>query len=389
MRTRSRVTSSLVVVVTALLLVGASSRRAEACSCVVPTVENGYNNSTDVVTAAVSFGFRLGGTQYYFARVQRVFKGCLDADDWVVLKTPTDGAACGVDLSLRRYLLNAHADGQQFGLPALRIGLCGYNHLVSDLSEEDLAFLDGRTVCCGDECACADGSQPVQCFVDPCSVAPECSLGECVANYCGGCNAEFYNTTGDAVCGPGDSECFGDEDCSSGEWCRAAPPDGSIYECVPFVGDGERCNGFTTPWNYEQCEAGLTCDTPDFVADAPGICRGRCPSQGCGNQGYCAADGLCDDDGACERDVDCNLLGNDYAHIECVGHGVCDASGRCGWECGDPQCLDLGGYDFGACDALLGWGVENGVCAQLSGCSSGPFPLFETLDACVLACTAQ
>lgn len=389
MRTGSRVTYSFVLAVTSFILVGASSRAAEACSCLVPTVENSYNSSSDVVTAAVSFGFTIGGTQYYLARVQRTFKGCLAAGDWVVLRTPASSATCGVELTARRYLINGQEDGRQFGLPALRIGLCGYNQPVADLTERDLAFLDGRTVCCGDTCGCADGSLPVQCFVDPCQVAPECSLGECVANYCGGCNAEFYDDLGNAVCQPGDSECVNDEDCPSGEWCRQAPPDGTTYECVPFVGEGAACNGFRPPWSFERCAEGLTCDLPDFIADAPGVCRSACPAEGCGDGAYCASDGLCDRDGACEREIDCNVSGNEYPHIACVGHGICDESGQCGWECGNPQCVDLGGADFGPCDAVLGWGVENGRCAQLSGCSSGAYSLFETAEACVLACTAQ
>jgi hypothetical protein len=70
---------------------------------------------------------------------------------------------------------------------------------------------------------------------------------------------------------------------------------------------------------------------------------------------------VCDGDGQCERDVDCNLPGNDYPHIECVGFGVCDqASGSCGWKCGNPQCLDLSGYNFGPCDAVLGVVVLDG-----------------------------
>ena len=37
---------------------------------------------------------------------------------------------------------------------------------------------------------------PVQCFADPCAVAPECELNtpvDCVSSYCGGCYADFYN----------------------------------------------------------------------------------------------------------------------------------------------------------------------------------------------------
>ena len=41
---------------------------------------------------------------------------------------------------------------------------------------------------------CADGSNPVNCLVDPCTVErchghPD---AKCVADYCGGCNARYY-----------------------------------------------------------------------------------------------------------------------------------------------------------------------------------------------------
>ena len=40
---------------------------------------------------------------------------------------------------------------------------------------------------------CADGSQPVNCLVDPCQVSscPAVNGATCVADYCGGCNAQW------------------------------------------------------------------------------------------------------------------------------------------------------------------------------------------------------
>jgi hypothetical protein len=199
--TISNLTKQSVLVVTVALTVwGAASERAEACSCLPPTVESSYNNSSDVFLADIGFRFTIGSTRYYFARVERTFKGCRVARDWVVLKTPVDGATCGVDLNAREHLINGHAAGRSFGLPAFTIGLCDYNQPKAELDDHDRAFLDGRNVCCGDECSCADGSLAVQCFVDPCQVAPACEEGRCSANYCGGCNAEFYDEVGYAVC---------------------------------------------------------------------------------------------------------------------------------------------------------------------------------------------
>jgi|GEM_PF-1437402 len=316
------------------------ARRASACSCLQPTVESSYNMSSDVVTARLLYSVNVGTNRWYLARVLETYKGCIEAGDWVLITTPSSSAACGARFgSGREYLVNGQNDGSLFGVPRISVTSCGYNRAVSELTTGDRAFLEGRTVCCGGDCQCADGSQPVQCLVDPCSVAPPCSEGECVANYCGGCNAEFYDEQGYAVCQASPS-CASDADCPADTWCREAAPGSNSttaeprYECVPFVAEGATCNGFTLPWFYERCSAGLECDTPDMIADAPGTCRRPCrTSADCDDNQYCANDQLCDRDGRCEADVDCDLPGNDYAHIECIGHGVCESGFTCGWVC--------------------------------------------------------
>lgn len=394
MRTQTLlVHSALIAATIAVVNVGVTSSAA-ACSCVAPTVESSYNSSTDVATIDIRRQFVIGSTRYYQGRVQRTFKGCLQPSAVVFLRTPVSSATCGALLALQQpYLINGNDAGTFLGVPMLSISLCSYNIQVSALTDHDRAFLEGRTVCCGDACTCADGTQPVNCFADPCSVAPACAEGKCVANYCGGCNAEFYDAGGNAVCQNPPSGCKTDADCGTDQWCRQAKSDGTTplsYECVPFVGEGASCDGFTIPWLYERCEPGLTCDTPDFVADASGICRRSCASNDdCKGGQYCASDKLCDDDGTCEREVDCNLPGNDYAHIECVGHGTCGDDRRCGWTCAAPECVDLAGLNFGPCDAVLGWGVQAGRCTQLSGCDAGGFKLFATGEECRKACTPE
>jgi len=381
----------LVIAVAAVsaALWGVLPGRAEACTCLPPTVEASYNNNSDVVRARILLRSAGATTTLYVARVQRVFKGCLTPNAFVVLRTPSSSAECGALLNVNTdYLVNGEDDGTFLGLRRLAISLCDYNVRVSELSEHDRDFLAGRSVCCGDRCTCADGSQPVQCFVDPCQVAPPCSAGECVANYCGGCNAEFYDANGYAVCQGG---CETDEDCPNGSWCRQSEPEtpgspSAGSECVPLVGEGESCGGFRPAWIFERCTPELVCDTPDDVVDATGVCRAPCKSDAdCAAEQYCASDSLCEPDSRCERDVDCNLEGNQYPHIECVGHGVCE-NYSCGWQCRDPQCLDLTGYNFGPCEAILGWGVMGDACTQISGCSSGPFQLFASAEECEQAC---
>ena len=393
MRVQSLILNGVLISVISAFVNLATAGRASACSCVPPTVESSYEHASDVAYVDVRRTYTAGALRYYVGYVARTFKGCLRERQRVILKTPTSSATCGATLGFERYLINGQRSGGFWGTPVLSINLCSYDRPAAELTPQDVAFLNGRTVCCGDACSCADGSQPVQCFVDPCSVAPECSEGECVANYCGGCNAEFYDERGERVC-EGPTACKSDADCDADSWCRQVKSEGSTepsYECVPFVAEGASCNGFTPPWMYERCEPQLTCDTRDNVADAPGVCRARCETKAdCKEGSYCASDGLCDDDGACEREVDCNLPGNDYGHIECVGHGICSSIvGACGWQCEAPQCVDLAGFDFGPCDAVLGWGVIDGSCRALSGCSAGDFQLFATGGECRKACAAD
>jgi hypothetical protein len=332
--------STLIAAISALTIVAPASRAA-ACSCALPTVESSYTHASDVAFVDLRRTYVSGDTRYYLGRVVRTFKGCLHAGQRVLLKTPEASASCGAELRLRRYLINGTSAGSLLGTPTLSISLCNYDRQLSVLTAGDLRYLERRTVCCDGVCSCADGSQPVQCFADPCSGAPACDQGECIANYCGGCHAEYYDSLGHAVC-EDPSECKTDADCPQGSWCRQAQSSDTepVYECAPFVGEEARCEGFTLPWLYERCEPGLTCDAPDGVEDATGICRKHCESnRDCKEQSYCASDKLCDDDGACEQQIDCNLVGNLYGHIECVGHGICIEQ-RCNWRCGQSGCAD-------------------------------------------------
>ena len=219
----------IAITVTTAAVWTASAQRAEACRCLPPTVESSYNGSSDVVRARVLSRVNAGGTTWYRARVVRTFKGCLAPKQLVLLSTPTSSATCGAMLAVgAEYLINGDSAGALLGVPRLTINSCDYNRRASELSAHDREFLAGRTVCCGDRCTCADGSQPVQCFVDPCQVAPACDEGECVANYCGGCNAEFYDDAGYAVCEAEPAgECASDRDCQatgcSGQVCAPEP----------------------------------------------------------------------------------------------------------------------------------------------------------------------
>ena len=61
----------------------------------------------------------------------------------------------------------------------------------------------------------------------------------------------------------------------------------------------------------------------------------------------------------------------------------------CVGACGSDGCTDLAGEDFGACAAVLGYGVINGSCVAISGCSlptAFEGDVYQTMDACSAAC---
>ena len=46
---------------------------------------------------------------------------------------------------------------------------------------------------------CSDGTPMVSCFTDPCGECPNYPNARCEANYCGGCNAVYYDENGNNV----------------------------------------------------------------------------------------------------------------------------------------------------------------------------------------------
>ncbi|MAV64279.1 MAG: hypothetical protein CMG00_03705 [Candidatus Marinimicrobia bacterium] len=85
-----------------------------------------------------------------------------------------------------------------------------------------------------DEC-----SNLVSCIVDPCEVADSCQLNtpvDCVASYCGGCNADFYDLDNNLV------DCYGsndEEDLENEDW-----------DCSNFITQ-EECRLNDCDWSYE------------------------------------------------------------------------------------------------------------------------------------------
>jgi hypothetical protein len=288
----------------ALLLQSLAATAADACSCLPPDLVRSYNQSDAVLHVRVIRERVRDERVVYRARVVTAYKGCIKPRRRVALVTAADSARCGIKLEPgREYIVTAQQLGRHRRI--LSIDLCGFNVPFETLTREQHEFLDTRFVCCGDVCRCVN-SEPVLCFADPCEVASCPELSECVSNYCGGCNAEFYDKRGQAVCQPCESDddcafdqhcslsgiclsdCGDDGDCGDDAWCSPAYDGGS--ECRPFQQEGEWCGGFTPIWGQARCAPGLVCEVTDpFIADAPGICRRICAdSSGCDFRQYCS-----------------------------------------------------------------------------------------------------
>jgi hypothetical protein len=392
------------------LLAGAPS--AEACKCLPPTVAGSYASSTDVVRVQIVYGVTIGTNTWYLGRALSTFKGCIAPGGWIYIRTGSSSASCGLQLkSGVQYLINGSLDtASTLKIPVLTAGSCGYNRPISQLTKADRQFLVTRYNCCGKTCACVNGKAPVNCFADPCQVT-DCPAGTCTANYCGGCNAEFFDDTGALVCQACTSNtdcaygqlcssqlgmclptCSSDAECNKGSWCRQteAGYDASgtlIGQCTPYAEEGEHCGGFTAPWWVSQCAPGYVCtDYPEFIADAPGTCRLSCEkSSQCPDSQYCDTSGVCRDDGACKTLKDCGAEGNSYMTLDCMGYDLCQ-DGKCGTVCGNPTCPNLAGINFGFCAMVLGVANIDGNCQTVSGCSDQGYTLFADLKACNAAC---
>jgi hypothetical protein len=236
----------------------AAPREAAACSCFPANLTENYNWHSDVMRVRVLGHRTYRDTVAHIAVVQETYKGCTQREDFVILVSPESSAACGVVLERGSWLVTA--DERRPGV--FEIGSCGYNRPWRTVPAEEREFLDTRYNCCDGVCGCVDAPE-VLCFADPCSVT-SCPEGECVANYCGGCNAEFYTEGGQAVC----TACSGDEDCGFNQVCTR---DGCRTRCESdeecrggFCGDDHACHERSALQLY------YTCGEP--------VCRGYTPT---------------------------------------------------------------------------------------------------------------
>ena len=154
----------------------------------------------------------------------------------------------------------------------------GYQTCSSSSSSNSTSNDDGR---CRLECTdspCPPGVSQVRCLSAPCDVenCDQVPDARCVNDYCGGCNAYFFDAAGHPVCQKDDD--FGTSD---------VPPCSSDLECNRL---------------FEYCSRGE-----------------------------------CHEFGSCRTLSDCLNPSNLYEVEECEGYMSCD-DGRCAVTCSDSQC---------------------------------------------------
>ena len=177
------------------------SSTAEACSCMPPDLVRSVSESDHVIRGKVRGKAVFGSDRYFRFRIKRTYKGCYEPGETVYLRSSAASSLCGQDLNVNgRYLITGISDTAPNGVPVIAFNLCGYNTLFSSTTAAERTYLNNREISCPSYQGCPDGSPMVSCSIDPCKNAPACSGGPCVENYCGGCNREYYNTAGEAVC---------------------------------------------------------------------------------------------------------------------------------------------------------------------------------------------
>jgi len=252
---------------------------------------------------------------------------------------------------------------------------------------------DGK---CGRECSdspCPDNRPSVRCLAQPCE-ATKCDepYDVCVDDYCGGCNAIFFNAEGSRVCSKESepsSVCSNDKDCDTdntycangkclehgtcetaqdcenpsntfigikcegratcekgicGKRCAESPcPDGKLVQCFaepcsvtkcdePFVScKNDYCGGCNAIFINEAGKQVCTVEESSLKA-----CKANTDCNA--DEEYCAQ-GTCRPHGFCSTVRDCQNPSNQYNVIFCMGYLTCE-NNVCGVECSGSSCAN-------------------------------------------------
>lgn len=327
MKIQTRILSSLCGALVLSAAYLGNATSAQACDCMEQDFTQHYSQSDAVFRGTTLFSFEFGSKRLVLAYVLQNYKGCMPGGRVMWLETERSSAACGTSFSYGRDYLIFGSEQSALFPGTVSTNDCSGNRLFNGLSQKELEFLNGRDVCCGDSCECAGGQERVNCIADPCEVSQPCEGQGAVT-----CESNY--------CGGCHAEFFNSE--------------GKMV-----------CTGDDEP---TQC-----------TSDA-----------GCPDTHYCNFEGICAQDTTCTYNGECDLPGNEFeVSIDCEGYGSC-TNGACGITCGDPRCVDHKGYDFGECEMVVGWLVQDGKCVNISsGCGSlspNNLPRFTSKTECESSC---
>jgi hypothetical protein len=295
--------------------------------------------------------------------------GCSSNDDCDATEYCNDSSVCAADGSCIG-VADCSADGNEYavigcvGTLVCTNNQCGIDCTVGCSSNDDCAVTE---YCDGSGACAADGS---------CMEVADCSTD--------GNEYELPNCEGSLICTgglcamdctglPGPCTDLGGMNFGACDMVLGWAPVGGV--CTFFSGCGDQ--GYTFYLTQEACEK---------------ACGTTPPVQGCGPNNeicneneYCGYTGSCQLMAQCMVDADCAHPGNLYNKPKCFGIGLCTNS-MCEWDCGDSTCQNLGGVDFGPCDAELGWMVVGEACIMVSGCDPKGFQTFSTQESCEQQC---
>eukprot|EP00977_Amphora_coffeiformis_P003214 scaffold597_cov176-Amphora_coffeaeformis.AAC.20 len=146
----------------------------DGCSCMGPvTIESSYKSTDVAVRVLVERQVKANkqdgifADRVYVATIEESYKSCEAASSLrksstkIEIITGADGGLCGVDLDAgQEYILfGFYSPSGNSKRPSMRVGLCQYQRLWSDLTAEQIDYLEGSKGCfCGgaDDDACGE-----------------------------------------------------------------------------------------------------------------------------------------------------------------------------------------------------------------------------------------
>lgn len=180
----------------------AYSPQADACTCVRPDITFSYRNNDHAVVARAVSVQAAGNYNVWTFRLIKDVKECSRPGASFRVATPSNPAGCGTSFTPgHTYLLFAD-DTNIGGQRRWTTTACAGNMELTQMTPDDVDYIMHRPLFCGGQATCVDGTQPVNCFADPCSVGAACAGATCESNYCGGCTAEWYDASGYGMCRP-------------------------------------------------------------------------------------------------------------------------------------------------------------------------------------------